>query len=272
MTERLTDVAYWDSVWDGLSVPQPLDPNNRALDNFMNLELHRFFQRIVRRIALTNRETVRLIELGCGGSIILPYFHREYGFKIAGLDYSQAGCDSCRAINAQADVPADIRQGDMFNAPPDMIGAFDIVFSAGLVEHFRPTRDVIEVLGRFCRPGGHLITLIPNLAGVIGPIQRLLNKPVYDLHVPLSVDDLVRAHRDGGFDVVDSGLIGTINLGILNFSGAASRVPLRIGQRLTSWTSKFVWTLRRLGMPDMPSRFLSPNIACVAKKRAVTDP
>jgi SAM-dependent methyltransferase len=231
-TEHLTHAGYWDRVWDGHSVSRPLDPNDRTLNNFMNLELHQFFQRVFRRIIPSNCEGIQLIELGCGGSTI----------------------------------PADIRLGDMFDPPHDMIGAFDVVFSSGLVEHFSPTTDVIEVSVRFCKPGGHLITLVPNLAGALGFLQRLLNKPVYDLHVPLSLDDLVQAHRDCGLDIVDFGLIGTVNFSVLNFSGPQSRVSPRIGLRLASWTSKIVWIMRRIGMPDMPNRLFSPYIACIAKK------
>ncbi len=271
MSGRLTEVDYWDRLWDGRPIPWPLDPNDHRLNNFINMEFHRFFKRVIGQIAPFNHKGMYFIEVGCGGSIILPYFYQAHGFQVAGLDYSPNGCDSSRAINAQARVPADIRQGDMFDPPSDMIGAFDIVFSSGLVEHFRPTTAAVEALARFCKPGGFMITIIPNLAGALGALQRFLNKPIYDLHVPLDQNNLVDAHRDCGLDIIDCGLIGTINLNVLNFGGGGSRLSPQIGQRLTSWISKAVWILLR-GVPEIPNRWFSPYIACVARKQTSSGP
>jgi hypothetical protein len=52
----------------------------------------------------------------------------------------------------------------------------------------------------------------------------------------------------------------------VNFSGPGSRVPPGVGLRLASWTSKSVWSLQRVGLPEIPNGWTSPYVVVVAQR------
>jgi SAM-dependent methyltransferase len=214
---------------------------------------------------LSRSSAVRLLEVGCGGSVFLPYFRSEYGFEITGLDYSEIGCEKSRAIQNAANIPADIHQGDMFEPPGGLPGAFDFVCSFGLVEHFRPTETAISALAQFCRPGGYLLTTVPNLCGILGDIQSKMNREIYDQHVPLSLEELGNAHLRAGLQVIECAPIGTLNMMVLNFSGPKSWIPEVIGLPLAAFVSRVAWALHRGGLPERPSLRLSPYLGCLSR-------
>lgn len=264
---ELTDASYWDRIWHNRVVPRPMNPHDSSLNNFANARWHEYFQEVFCKVGLTPSGNNRsLLEVGCGGSILLPYFRSEFGFEVAGLDYSEVGCDLSRAIHAAANIPADIRQGDMFDPPVDWLEAFDVVYSRGLVEHFSSTAAAVRALARLCRPGGYLITEIPNMAGFLGSLQKFANRQIYERHVPLTATELAEAHSESGLLVQDCRYILTVNFSAVNFSGQDSRVPEWLGLRLAAWSTKLIWTLQKMGLPETPTRTMSPYIVCLAQK------
>jgi SAM-dependent methyltransferase len=151
-------------------------------------------------------------------------------------------------------------------APPDQLrGAFDVACSFGLVEHFRPTESAISAVAQFCKPGGYVLTTVPNLRGLPGALQTRINRAVYDFHVPLSPDELATAHTRCGLEVIESGPIGTLNLMVLNFSGDGSHIPEIFGLMLAASISGIAWSLHRLGLAERPSPMTSPYLGCLAR-------
>jgi len=266
ITESLTSPAYWDGIWQRKNIPKPLDPSSRALRDFGRRQWDRYFRHVLSLTDLLSRTSPgRLLEVGCGGSIFLPYFGKEFGFELVGIDYSEVGCAKSRAIHSAAHVPAEIQQCDMFNPPAHLRGAFDFVCSFGLAEHFRPTESAIAALSQFCRPGGYLLTTIPNLRGLPGSIQKRLNSAVYDLHVPLSAAELSACHAPCGLQIIESGPIATLNLMALNFSGPDSRIPEVVGLALAASVTRLAWGLHKLGLPEQPNELTSSHLGCLAR-------
>ena len=94
---------------------------------------------------------------------------------MSGLDYSDIGCQKSRAILRNEGVEGQIFHGDMFDPPAHLKGKFDVVFSNGLVEHFEDTKKAVSACASFLKPGGMMVTLIPNLSGMLGPLQQILD-------------------------------------------------------------------------------------------------
>lgn len=57
--------------------------------------------------------------------------------------------------------------------------SFDIVYSAGLVEHFTNPEDAIAAHLRILKPGGLLVVSVPNLAGIY---RHLLPESIVRVH------------------------------------------------------------------------------------------
>lgn len=207
------------------------------------------------------------MEIGCANSAWLPYFAKRFGFRVAGLDYSSVGCLRTEQVLAREGVPGDIVCGDLFLPPNWMLSQFEVALSFGVVEHFEDTVHSVRAITDLVRPGGIVFTIIPNLAGVLGPLQRFINKPVYDVHVPLTARGLAEAHREAGLRVVASDYLVPINLGICNLSGLSGIRNSATGKvlRFLIRLSYFVWLLNEIH-PLPATRVFAGYSYCIGER------
>ncbi|WP_439816318.1 class I SAM-dependent methyltransferase [Zavarzinia sp. CC-PAN008] len=255
-----TEPGYWDKVWQGTGVPSLADPGRPGLFGYIYRRMHEGFV-----TALDGHPTQgrRMIEIGCGGSGWLPYFKRYWGFDVSGLDYSDEGVATARAVLAKAGIDGTIVQGDMFAPPPDLLTRFDLVWTNGLVEHFDDPVAALRALSRFLAPGGLMVTLVPNMTGPIGTLQRLADRDIYDIHVVHTPESLAAAHAAAGLRVVRCRHWLAANWGVVNFGSwehGRAILPLAVAKRAASlpfWAAESMGALR-------PNRFTSPYIVCEA--------
>lgn len=253
----ITTPDYWEDTWAHTVVPDPIDPCDGTPENYFYQVMHTLFSRAFGAHCPTS---AKLIEIGCGGSRWLPYFHRAFGHDISGIDYTMAGVRLAQAILDKAGVRAEIVQGNLFDPPPDWIGRFDVVVSFGLVEHFENTSQVVSACAHYLRPGGRMITLVPTMRGLYGLAYRLLRPAVYRKHIPHSRETLAQAHIDAGLNVTHCDYV-------LGLPGMIS-TPANSGlfRRMALTASHLYWKLERSGWGVPPNRFTSPYALCVATK------
>lgn len=209
-------VNYWDQIWDGSKLPRAIDPRDSSISNHVPRQFHAYFEKLFASMDTTK---MNLLEIGCARSIWLPYFAKEYQFDVWGLDYSDIGCQQARQILAQEGVTGNIILGDAFAPPADMLGQFDIVISFGVVEHFADTAATLAAFAKFLKPTGILLTIIPNMTGIIGQLQKRLNRPVFDIHIPLDAEQLAEAHQQANLTVINTRYMTFLNLWVLSFQG-----------------------------------------------------
>jgi SAM-dependent methyltransferase len=260
----LTDIQYWDRTWSDRAVPDPLDPDLSGLNGEVPRRWHEFFSQLFAQFGLARGD--RLLEAGCGGSVFLPYFERRFGLAAEGIDNSPEGCGLSMAIARKAGTSNRVMLADVFAPPESVLGAYRVVFSMGLVEHFRPTTSIIGALANLLAPGGWLVTVIPNLQGLMGAVQRVLDPAVYRVHVVLSAAELAAAHSSSGLEVMQARYLMSVNLSALNFNGPGSRIPPRPGLRIASLLSKVVWAAERTGLALTPNSRISPYAVVVARR------
>jgi SAM-dependent methyltransferase len=259
---------YWDNLWNSSEMPGGPEPSQPGLGNYVNYRFHEFFSRLFSNMETRNK---RLLEIGCARSIWLPYFAKEFGFRICGIDYSEVGCDQTRQLLLREGVEGDVVCSNFFSPPLSMLQTFDIVVSFGVVEHFADTNGCIEALSRFLKPEGMLITNIPNLRGWVGWLQRILNPDVFDIHVPLSPEDLADIHRKNGFGVLSCDYFLLANFGVLNIENLREHPLLHWILPLRSWTNKLIWIFEKFIPFLMPNAWSSPYINCVALKASCSN-
>jgi 2-polyprenyl-3-methyl-5-hydroxy-6-metoxy-1,4-benzoquinol methylase len=253
----ITTPDYWEDAWAHTDVPDAIDPHNDTPENHYYQQMHTLFTRALGAHCLPG---ARLIEIGCGGSRWLPYFHRAFGYDVSGIDYTVAGVLLSQAILDKAGVSGRIVQGDLFEPPTDWIGRFDVVVSFGLVEHFENTSQAVSACARYLRPGGRMITGVPTLRGPYGLAIRLLRPAVYRKHIPQSRETLAQAHTDAGLNVTHSDYV----LGLPGIISAPVN-PGLLG-RMAFAASRLNWKLEQSGWGVPPNRFTSPYALCVATK------
>ncbi|MCA1961646.1 MAG: class I SAM-dependent methyltransferase [Desulfomonile sp.] len=234
----------------------------------MNHAFHTYFQNVFRR---GNPHSEELLEIGCAGSFWLPYFAAEYGFKVTGIDYSELGCELARRMLERQAVEGTVLLCDLFSPPSDLVEHFDYVISFGVVEHFEDTADAIRAASRFLKPGGHMITIVPNLAGILGFAQSVIDRDVWRKHVILNRDDFESAHLRAGLRVLSCTYFLAAHSGVVNFdswkrSGHMGFLAYILVAGTGYFTSCWFWALERaFGIPK-PNRITSPYIVCLAKK------
>jgi 2-polyprenyl-3-methyl-5-hydroxy-6-metoxy-1,4-benzoquinol methylase len=255
---------YWDHIWITAEKSNTINPAEVGLNDYVYRRFHEYFRRI-----FSNSDTKEktLLEIGCASSSWLPYFIKAFGFKVYGIDYSDIGCRQAKQALLSEGLEGEVICADLFSPPESMIGAFDIVVSFGVVEHYQDTAGCVEGFSKFLKPGGMLITNTPNLVGLMGMIQKYLNRDVYNIHVPLSPKDLGDAHRRNRLQVISCDYFLVVNLGVLNLENLRKNALLARILRLRSWINKTIWAYERLIPLLKPNRWSSPYINCVAIKK-----
>lgn len=240
-----------------------LDPRDPGLHNHVFHQFHDYFHHL-----FSGRETRdrKLLEIGCARSAWLPYFAKEFGFKVSGIDYSDTGCSQSKHLLLRENIDGEVVCGDFFSPPEFMIEAFDVVISFGVAEHFPDTVECIRAFARFLKPRGCLFTNVPNLVGFNGWVQRIVNRPVFDVHIPLEKEALVHAHEVNGLDIMSCDYFLFANLGILNFENWKPGVFYAGACRIRTLANLFVWWGERTIPLLKPNRWTSPYIHCLAVK------
>ena len=156
-------------------------------------------------------------------------------------------------------------QGDLFNPPTDQLNTFDFVFSNGLVEHFADTTAAVAACAAFLKPGGLMITLVPNMTGPLGWLQRFFDRPLFEKHVRLRHEQLARAHTAAGLEVLSSRYVLLAHLGVIQFGALERLFGSRPLQAIKISLSAPIWTLGPwLGL--RPNPYTSPFVMCIARK------
>lgn len=260
MTSRLTEDAYWDAGYAAHQDPVPL-----ALDSFRN----RADRRIVELIESVGLDGRRVLEVGAGNSAVLSCLaarHRDGEF--AGLDYSPAGCALLARRAEREGVRIQVLHQDLFEPTPDLRERFDVIFSIGVVEHFTDLPSVLGAMRALLAPSGRMVTIIPNMAGVIGALTRRWNRAVYDLHVPHDRASLVKGHRDAGLDVTESAYLCSTNFGVLSSCFKSERDPGWTTYLWLTRLTKLLWRVEDVvGELPRTARF-SPYIYAVSRHAA----
>lgn len=256
--QRKTTQDYWEASWAGLEVPDPVDPAADTVENRLHRALHASF---MESLGPRAKAGARLIEIGCGGSRWLPYFGRTYGYDLAGIDYSPAGIELLRRILTKAGISATLVQGDMFEPPADLVEAFDVVVSFGVVEHFEETAHAVRACARYLKPGGIMLTEVPTMRGPYGLVYRLFRPAIYRIHVPQTRESLASAHRSAGLEVVSSRyVLGTPN--VLTRPTTQTSVLRRLAFHIGALYQR----MDDAGYGIPPNRFTSPYALCIATK------
>jgi cyclopropane fatty-acyl-phospholipid synthase-like methyltransferase len=228
----LTEEQYWSAVWQTAGSDETaIDPR---LSQFRSI--HQFYCQ-----TLAGRRGT-LLEVGCGGSRWLPYFARAFGFAVVGIDYSEKGCQQASEILHRCGLQGAILHRDAFAENADLLEGFDVVVSLGLVEHFRNTEEAIRGLARYVKPGGLLISTVPNMGGLLGQAQRLMSREIFEGHVALTPEALAQAHEAAGLEVKVATYIGSLDFHVLNLHGA--RAGWKSGlYRVLTRLSRIGWSL-----------------------------
>lgn len=254
--EKLSSVEHWESEWS----KQPI--RSFTTVSYFDMRMHRCFARAA-------RPGDRVAEIGCGGSRWLRYFDQHWNAEVWGIDYSKTGLEQTKSTFDQKEKKERILYGDFFaenGLPQDY---FDLVYSLGFVEHFSDVPSVLARCRRHLRPGGLIVTMIPNFAGWYGPLQKFVGRDLYDIHHVMDKQEIHQHHLDAGLaPVVPAEYLGCFAPLLVSWSRCNQWSPLltRLAVLGTKVLQQAVcWTLHLVRL-DLDTRALSPMIAGIYRR------
>jgi SAM-dependent methyltransferase len=229
----------------------------------MDCELERVFRKY-----LGTASAGSILEVGCGSSRWLPYFAKELGLHVFGIDYSPTGIANARANLQRGGVEAGLVEGDLFRQAEIGSPRTDAVFSLGFLEHFADPEIPLAAMCRFLNPGGIVVSLMPNVPGLILGLSSRLNPGLASSYCALDAEGWREVHRRCGLEVLEAYYAQFLDLTWLNLRrlSPGSQVWLSRLFRLTAlpsvWLGMFVGAFVR-------SRRLGASIIVVARRSDV---
>jgi 2-polyprenyl-3-methyl-5-hydroxy-6-metoxy-1,4-benzoquinol methylase len=178
---------------------------------------------LMRLLRLYVKPGMAFLEVGCAPGKMLAWVAEKLHANVSGIDYSTNGIDSSKKLFSALGISSDLRCEDFF-ATTFQSESFDVVYSAGVIEHFNdPTAAVLKHL-QLCKPGGVAIIAVPNYGGIYGSLQKVLdpeNLSIHNLKVLSStgLQSAIPAIPDLKIRVFP---FGSISPGILHFE---KRIP-----------------------------------------------
>jgi 2-polyprenyl-3-methyl-5-hydroxy-6-metoxy-1,4-benzoquinol methylase len=168
----------------------------------------------------------RVLEVGCGRSPWLPFLARNLDCRIAGIDIEPHAAELARANLKGAGARGEVICGDAFalSGRKDLRASFDLLYSMGVMEHYADVIGRLSILAGYLRPGGRILTTVPNLQGVNWLLQRLGSLQTLRAHVVYDIERLVKVHEAAGFQTIASGYVGFFDGHVTSAAGTSSRL------------------------------------------------
>jgi len=220
--QDLVGKRAWESVWSGRRGDRyrPLDRS----PTYMAWRMKNLLDRAVPSGA-------RVFEAGCGGSFILPYLARGRGRQVWGIDYSEKGVELTRSYLEAERVEGKVIHGDFFKDNDLRADYFDLVISMGFIEHFPDPGPVVARLASHARPGGKIITSVPNLEGAVGRMHRAADPELFNEHVVIGPKTLDQLHQDNGLEIIaPARYFGVFCITVVSWRRVMAMMPGPLGQ------------------------------------------
>jgi SAM-dependent methyltransferase len=214
----------------------------------------------------------RVLEIGCGRSAWLPHLACRMGCSVAGVDVEPFAARLAEANLSGAAASGEIVCRDAFvlanNA--DMRNRFDLVYSRGVIEHFDDAVDRLAIAAQYIRPGGRILTTVPNLRGLNWLLQRFGDRARLEMHVIYDNNRLVRVHEAAGYETVASGYIGFCDAYLTATTAAARSLRGWIHRQICRASGMCIEAWQRIGggaiTPELS--WVAPHVFYVGRRKA----
>ena len=145
-------IVNWDHSYEPLGSTYN-DGEIKSRDDFYQLlGYHYTYEDIVRYVNKPVHE-IRTLEVGCGGARTSVFLAKK-GMNVTVTDFSPEALRLARTNFEKGGIKRFAAiQDDLLNSKLDP-GAYDVVMSFGLLEHFEDLRGPFRQMARLLRPGG----------------------------------------------------------------------------------------------------------------------
>lgn len=164
--DKLTDKDFWTNYWNRF-IPYEVKPD---------APFHQLLSKY------SNSTSKKFIEVGGFPGTFAIYFKKFKGYDSTILDFyiSREVLTKMEKKNSIEENSIHVIEADFFNYNSNE--KYDVVLSAGFIEHFTDTKNVISKHVDLVKEGGDLFISLPNFRGINGFFQRVFDRRNYDIH------------------------------------------------------------------------------------------
>ena len=247
MNEELTSKKYWSKYWK-------TKPKIEGLIIEKDFLFHDVLSKYVPK-----KQKINFLEIGGFPGQWAMFFAKYWGANSTLLDryIDREVIQALSTTNAVKNI--NIIEGDVFDLSVNE--KFDVVMSAGFIEHFSNVNSVIDKHIDYLEPNGILILSVPNLLGLNGLLQKIIDKETYDTHFLETMDDqnLKRIVSGKNLDIEYINYYGKFCLWLEDVDDKPR------------WIRRLVYLTNIVGrfLVRFESRMFSPYLIVVAKNKKI---
>jgi SAM-dependent methyltransferase len=231
-----TTPEYWDRFWDGAKVK--------------HIKEQRINNQIIKIIKTVLFKNSKILEIGCVPAARLYFLQKYFLVDTYGLDYSLQGLLS--SVKSKNHLVC----SDLYH-PPFKQESFDLVYSLGVIEHFKSPCEIIAKHIDLVKKGGLILITVPNFYrfSLLSTVFRILGyykgvKQTHNMEI-MNINAFKRLFEKISVQILISDYYGP--LGILSPSNPAIR---RLCTRINVFIDK----------GSIRSKLISPDMVFVGKK------
>ncbi len=255
VNNSLTTSEFWESKYIKSGKVYP----NRLLCRMDNE-----FIKIVKPY-LQQKTGGQLIELGCGDSYWLPYFAKEYGYKVSGIDFSLERLMRTRSkLEYQGISSFELIHDDVTKVHESWRNKFDIVYSRGVIEHFTSPLEALKTFSEYIKPNGIMITVVPHLKGKWGDLQNIIDSEVASGYICMNLEDVIDCHKQAGLKIVHATYYRWFDPSVCNYDSLPRLVRRMIILGIVGCDVILNSILRGHNFKNLPEAFYS-DIVIIAR-------
>lgn len=212
-----------------------------------------------------------IFELGCAASPVLARA-AMFGWCAAGIDFSSSGLRYLEAFLRRHGLRVgELIDGDVFSAPVGSLrGTVDLLVSAGFLEHFTNPVAILRKWSGVLKPGGLVISAIPNLLSINAAIFKRYDPQFWQQHCVYAPAQLDEYHRAAGLEPVrPCRYVGKYDIHMLiPWERIAERFRHRQLYRAFKLATYFGVGVPLHALPIQPGPRLSPYVVGVYRRAA----
>jgi hypothetical protein len=252
MAIQLTTQEYWRQAFGGIKLPKITRP---AHDVCIRLESN-----------LPKSDKMSLIEIGCAPGGWMAFFNKHFGYSVSGIEYVEELAAITRQNMEMQGIEAEVLNLNFLESELTA-ASYDIVFSAGFIEHFEDLDTIINKISMMARQ--YVVTSVPNLYGLRGFVTKVLRPKVFYSHNLIDNNLLRNLHEKHGLDTLFCNYVGGLQLPMLfedAFFNEKKRyikhinLPFRLFNLLSRTISKYTHVYPR-------TKFMSTHLMYIGRKR-----
>ncbi|MDD3774128.1 MAG: methyltransferase domain-containing protein [Patescibacteria group bacterium] len=253
---KLSTKKHWENNWSQIRLPA------KSIKCYSNKLA---YKKIVKIFKKYNFRPKTFLEIGGCPGRWADFFNTNFQSICDVIDYEKKGCALTKKNFKLLKIKGKIYNQDIFNNTLSK-EYYDVVLSAGLVEHFDHLEPIFDKHWELLKKGGFLIISVPNIKkSKFYDYFAKKHKESYRGYRAVTKKELIKIAKRKKLKIIFCDYLGVINLGVVKRTILKNNFFKKIGK----FFDYLFFGLERIitfSHIKKETKMFSPNIYLIAKK------